>query len=91
MMKIEFDIPEFKREIKIEITLRRDGEVIYTESSTLPEFTADKIVSDNKVDNKTEIKRSTKSNAKKSTQEDIETKNSGGSIKGRGNMMDIEL
>ena len=33
-MKIEFDIPEFKRELKIEITIRRDGEVIYSASSS---------------------------------------------------------
>ena len=33
-MKIEFDIPEFKRELKIEITIRRDGEVVYSASSS---------------------------------------------------------
>lgn len=36
-MKIEFDIPEFKRELKIEITLKRDGEVIYSAQSDTAE------------------------------------------------------
>lgn len=33
-MKIEFDLPEFEKEIKVEIIIRKDGEVVYTSSST---------------------------------------------------------
>ena len=88
VMKIEFDIPEFKRELKIEITLKRDGEVIYQEASSLPEFTAEDIVVDNKVDNKTMTKKA--SARSKATGDSTTTKTSGGSISGRGNMMNIE-
>ncbi len=62
-MKIEFDIPEFKRELKIEITIRRDGEVIYSDTTFTPD--ADRIPAvDNKVDNKTTRRKSPASSSK---------------------------
>ena len=33
MIKIEFDLPEFEKELNISITLKKDGEVITTSSS----------------------------------------------------------
>lgn len=32
MIKIEFDLPEFEKELNISVTLRKDGEVITTSS-----------------------------------------------------------
>ncbi len=78
-MKIEFDIPEFKRELKIEITIRRDGEVVYSASSD-----AEKIPAvDNKVDNKTTARKKSPASSSKSA---------GGDSAfglGGGNMMNI--
>ena len=74
-MKIEFDIPEFKRELKIEITLRRDGEVIYSAQSDTAEG----------LEYKEAPEPSTPTKAKKSS-----TPKSGGGNKGGGNMMNIE-
>lgn len=73
-MKIEFDIPEFKRELKIEITLRRDGEVIYSAQSDTAEG----------MEYKATPEPSTTTKAKKTTPK------SGGGNKGGGNMMNIE-
>lgn len=33
-MKIEFDLPEFEKEIKVEITIRKDGEVVCSTTSS---------------------------------------------------------
>ena len=75
-MKIEFDIPEFKKELKIEITIRRDGEIIHAEN----------LVADNKVENKT---ASRESNAKE--ENPGATKNSGVKKLGKGgNMMNVD-
>jgi hypothetical protein len=73
-MKIEFDIPEFKRELKIEITLRRDGEVIYSAQSDTAED----------LEYKAPEPSTTTTKAKKTTPK------SGGGNKGGGNMMNIE-
>lgn len=40
MIKIEFDLPEFEKELNISVTLRKDGEVITTSSSS-PEVKAE--------------------------------------------------
>lgn len=77
-MKIEFEIPEFKSELKIEITIRRDGEVIYASSS------AETSPVDNKVENKTT--RKTKSLATSST---LATERTTAEGKGGGNMMNM--
>jgi len=74
-MKIEFDIPEFKRELKIEITLRKDGEVIYSAQSDTAEG----------MELNTTTSPSTTTKAIKKT-----TPKSGGGTKGGGNMMNIE-
>lgn len=74
-MKIEFDIPDFKKELKIEITLRKDGETIY--SSAIPS-TAE-VIADEPKAKKT---RSPKSEP---------AKDNGGKNTGGGNMMDIDL
>ena len=78
-MKIEFEIPEFKSELKIEITIRRDGEIIYASSS------ADEFPVDNKVDNKTT--RKAKSLAPSSSTPATERTTAEG--KGGGNMMNM--
>ena len=80
-MKIEFDIPEFKRELKIEITIRRDGEVIYTDTAFSPDADRTPAV-DNKVDNKTTRRKSPASSSKSA-----EEKPAFGL--GGGNMMNI--
>lgn len=82
-MKIEFDIPEFKKELKIEITIRRDGEVIYTDTAFSPDADRTPAV-DNKVDNKTTRRKSPASSSK--TAEDKSTSAFG---LGGGNMMNI--
>ena len=79
-MKIEFEIPEFKSELKIEITIRRDGEVVYSTSSSADEFPVD-----NKVDNKTT--RKAKSLAPSSSTSATERTTAEG--KGGGNMMNM--
>ena len=33
LLKIELDLPEFEKEININITIKKDGEVVYTTSS----------------------------------------------------------
>lgn len=33
MIKIEFDLPEFEKELNVSVTLKKDGEVITTSSS----------------------------------------------------------
>ena len=33
MIKIEFDLPEFEKELNVSVTLKEDGEVITTSSS----------------------------------------------------------
>ena len=82
-MKIEFDLPDFEKELKVEITIRRDGEVVYQESSeTLPEEIAVKPVA-----------KRTAAKSKSKTAEDletVETRNHGDKISGRGNMMNFE-
>lgn len=80
-MKIEFDIPEFKRELKIEITIRRDGEVIYSDTAFTPDADRTPAV-DNKVDNKTTRRKSPASSSKPA-----EEKSAFGL--GGGNMMNI--
>ena len=80
-MKIEFDIPEFKRELKIEITIRRDGEVIYSDTAFTPDADRTPAV-DNKVDNKTTRRKSLASSSKSA-----EEKPAFGL--GGGNMMNI--
>ncbi len=87
-MKIEFDLPEFKKELRVEIILRKDGEVIYSSSSPLPISADDKVRGiDNKVENKTNPgRKSTKSSI---TSENPDQKNGGQGL--GGNMMDIEL
>ena len=82
-MKIEFDLPDFEKELKVEITIRRDGEVVYQESSeTLPEEIAVKPVA----------KRTAAKSKSKTTEdlETVETRNHGDKISGRGNMMNFE-
>lgn len=33
LLKIELDLPEFEKELNINITIKKDGEVVYTASS----------------------------------------------------------
>ena len=41
MIKIEFDLPEFEKELNISVTLKKDGEVITTTSSSSKEIKTD--------------------------------------------------
>ena len=36
-MKIEFDLPNFEKELNINIIIRKDGEVVYSASSSFPD------------------------------------------------------
>lgn len=82
-MKIEFDIPEFKKELKIEITIRRDGEVIYCDTASTSDADRTPAV-DNKVDNKTTRRKSPASSSKPADAQPGPAFGLGG-----GNMMNI--
>lgn len=58
-MKIEFEVPEFEKELSINITIRRDGEVVCNTSTSpslvknVPESTKKKKVESNKSEGNT--------------------------------------
>lgn len=54
-IKLEFDLPNFDKELKIEITVLKDGEVVYTASPT-PKKEEEKPVLDNIVEKKSSTK-----------------------------------
>lgn len=54
-IKLEFDLPNFDKELKIEITVLKDGEVVYTASPTLKKE-EEKPVLDNIVEKKSSKK-----------------------------------
>lgn len=54
-IKLEFDLPNFDKELKIEITVLKDGEVVYTASPT-PKKEEEKPVLDNIVEKKSSKK-----------------------------------
>ncbi len=60
LLKIELDLPEFEKEININITIKKDGEVVYTTSSPSSDVT----VEEGKVESP---KSSKKSSTKKSS------------------------
>ena len=49
MIKIEFDVPDFEKELNINVTLKRDGEVIFSSPSTSEKM---KSVKEKKVEKK---------------------------------------
>ena len=56
-IKLEFDLPNFDKELKIEITVLKDGEVVYTASPTpKKEEEEEKPVLDNIVEKKSSKK-----------------------------------
>lgn len=76
MIKIAIELPEFEKELSIAMTLKKDGEVIYTSSSS-PDVKAEITSPAWKQDAEEEKEKTSK---KKTTK-----KSSG------GNMMDISL
>ena len=55
-IKLEFDLPNFDKELKIEITVLKDGEVVYTASPTPKKEEEEKHVLDNIVEKKSSKK-----------------------------------
>lgn len=53
-IKLEIDIPDFDREINIELTIRKDGEVIYRTSPSEQVEKSSNISLDKKVEQKVE-------------------------------------
>lgn len=53
-IKLEIDIPDFDREINIELTIRKDGEVIYKTSPSEQVEKSSNISLDKKVEQKVE-------------------------------------
>lgn len=54
-IKLEIDIPDFDREINIELTIRKDGEVVYKTSSPSEQVRESSNISlDKKVEQKVE-------------------------------------
>lgn len=53
-IKLEIDIPDFDREINIELTIRKDGEVIYRTSPSEQVKESSNISLDKKVEQKVE-------------------------------------
>lgn len=53
-IKLEIDIPDFDREINIELTIRKDGEVIYRTSPSEQVKKSSNISLDKKVEQKVE-------------------------------------
>lgn len=81
-VKLEFDLPEFDRELSISLTIRKDGEVVYnTVTSPLPAGTLRKkeeiFTPDVVKEEKVKVPRSTKKPKE--------------NILGSGNMMGLEF
>lgn len=53
-IKLEIDIPDFDREINIELTIRKDGEVVYKTSPSEQVKKSSNISLDEKVEQKVE-------------------------------------
>lgn len=53
-IKLEIDIPDFDREINIELTIRKDGEVVYKTSPSEQVKKSSNISLDKKVEQKVE-------------------------------------
>ena len=45
-MKIEFDVPEFERELEVCIVIRKDGEVVFKQEATPSSETGNDVVVD---------------------------------------------
>lgn len=92
-MKIEFDLPEFEKELRVEIVLRRDGEVIYSSNPITSTQKDDVPEIDNKVENKTRPgRKSTKSTIYSSPSVNTPDNDRSFGLEGEGgNMMDIQL
>ena len=58
-MKIEFDIPEFEKELSVSIVIRKDGEVVYQEKATSPSDTDSTIPEVKKKTSKQPVKKNT--------------------------------
>ena len=54
-IKLELDIPNFDRELKIEITVHKDGEVVYSASPS-SKTVKEEVVSESTVEKKSDTK-----------------------------------
>lgn len=86
MIKIEFDLPEFEKELNVSVTLKKDGEVIETSSSL-------KGVKTNLTEEPWKQNAEDPGNSwKQSVQEEkVEPIKKTGANKSGGNMMDISF
>lgn len=85
LMKFELELPEFERELEINITIRRDGEVLYRTSSPTT-ITSQVIESESKPIWKQEPEPEKKP-AKKST---AKKQDSAVKVSSGGNLMNID-
>ena len=97
-IKLEFDIPEFEKELKIEIVLSKDGEVVYnTTSSPSTGIKTEEMKEEKKLSIKKEEKLVDEpSNLNSTTSENsVEPPTTSTTTKRKkkfgGNMMDLEL
>ena len=83
-IKIEFDCPDFKEELNINIVIRKDGEVVKVENKST--FATPPLNSDNRVQQSLEVSTvDKKASSKKKDPLETTTKKRG------GNMMGLEL
>ena len=75
LLKIKLDLPEFEKELNINITIKKDGEVVYTASSPSSNV---EMIDEGEKEKKTDTPAPTK-NPKKTTK------------KKSGNFMDLDL
>jgi len=97
-MKIEFDLPEFDKELNINIIIRKDGEVVYSTSSPSGNLkkeilnvsqTAKEVVDDQEV-NSLKSQEQLTSTPILSTEESLDEAKTVKKKPG-GNMMDVEF
>ena len=83
-IKIEFDCPDFKEELNINIVIRKDGEVVKVENKST--FATPPLNPDNRVQQSLEVSTvDKKASSKKKDSSETTTK------KRSGNMMGLEL
>lgn len=83
-IKIEFDCPDFKEELNINIVIRKDGEVVKVENKST--FATPLLNPDNRVQQPLEVSTvDKKASSKKKDPSETTTKKRG------GNMMGLEL
>lgn len=89
-IKLEFDIPEFEKELKVEIILRKDGEVVYSASSPSTGTIDDekKLPKEEKLVDRPKKEKAT---SEETDTQKVNVKSPAKKKKFGGNMMDLEI